>query len=99
MPPCPVAGLPGGSHAPFAADGEGHANMGALVAASAYSDGTWTYCSGTLISPTVFLTAAHRYHDHGRRDLPVDERRLPARHRSTGGGRECSPDVTLLAPE
>ena len=24
-----------------------------------YSDGTWIYCSGTLISTTVFLTAAH----------------------------------------
>src|SRR3954466_629337 len=34
-------------------------NVGALVAATQYSDGTWTYCSGTLISPTVFLTAAH----------------------------------------
>ena len=41
------------------ADGNGHPNVGALVADSAYSDGTWTYCSGTLISPTVFLTAAH----------------------------------------
>jgi secreted trypsin-like serine protease len=41
------------------ADGKGHPNVGALVAATAYSDGTWTYCSGTLISPTVFLTAAH----------------------------------------
>ena len=40
-------------------DGNGHPNVGALVAATAYSDGTWTYCSGTLISPTVFLTAAH----------------------------------------
>ncbi|HYZ27959.1 MAG TPA: trypsin-like serine protease [Thermoleophilaceae bacterium] len=40
-------------------DGNGHPNVGGLVAAKAYSDGTWIYCSGTLISPTVFLTAAH----------------------------------------
>ena len=41
------------------ADGNAHPNVGGLVAAEAYSDGTWIYCSGTLISPTVFLTAAH----------------------------------------
>ncbi len=41
------------------ADGNAHPNVGGLVADKAYSDGTWTYCSGTLISPTVFLTAAH----------------------------------------
>ena len=41
------------------ADGKQHPNVGGLVAAQAYSDGTWIYCSGTLISPTVFLTAAH----------------------------------------
>jgi len=40
-------------------DGNRHPNVGGLVAPSAYSDGTWIYCSGTLISPTVFLTAAH----------------------------------------
>ena len=40
-------------------DGNGHPNVGGLLADQAYSDGTWTYCSGTLISPTVFLTAAH----------------------------------------
>ena len=40
-------------------DGNQHPNVGGLVAAHAYSDGTWLYCSGTLISPTVFLTAAH----------------------------------------
>ncbi len=40
-------------------DGDAHPNVGGLVADEAYSDGTWTYCSGTLISPTVFLTAAH----------------------------------------
>src|SRR3954468_8832535 len=40
-------------------DVNAHPNVGALVADQAYSDGTWIYCSGTLISPTVFLTAAH----------------------------------------
>jgi len=40
-------------------DGSAHPNVGGLVAPRAYSDGTWLYCSGTLISPTVFLTAAH----------------------------------------
>src|SRR3954465_14005647 len=50
----PAGAITGGS-----ADGNGHPNVGGLVAAQAYSDGTWIYCSGTLISPTVFLTAAH----------------------------------------
>ena len=40
-------------------DGQAHPNVGGLVAAQQYSDGTWLYCSGTLISPIVFLTAAH----------------------------------------
>jgi V8-like Glu-specific endopeptidase len=40
-------------------DGEAHPNVGALVSPVRYSDGTWLYCTGTLISPTVFLTAAH----------------------------------------
>ncbi len=40
-------------------DGNGHPNVGGLVSPKQFSDGTWLYCSGTLISPTVFLTAAH----------------------------------------
>jgi secreted trypsin-like serine protease len=40
-------------------DGGGHPEVGALLAPQAYSDGTWATCTGTLISPTVFLTAAH----------------------------------------
>jgi secreted trypsin-like serine protease len=40
-------------------DGNKHPAVGGLVSPTQYSDGTWIYCSGTLISPTVFLTAAH----------------------------------------
>lgn len=40
-------------------DGNGHPEVGAMLAPHAYSDGTWESCTGTLISPTVFLTAAH----------------------------------------
>jgi secreted trypsin-like serine protease len=40
-------------------DGSGHPSVGALLAPQAYSDGTWASCTGTLVSPTVFLTAAH----------------------------------------
>lgn len=42
-----------------APDGIAHPEVGALLAPQPYSDGTWETCSGTLISPTVFLTAAH----------------------------------------
>jgi secreted trypsin-like serine protease len=40
-------------------DGNLHPEVGAMLAQHARSDGTWTRCSGTLISSTVFLTAAH----------------------------------------
>ena len=39
------------------ADGSDHPFVGALV--GQFSSGSYPYCSGTLISPTVFLTAAH----------------------------------------
>jgi secreted trypsin-like serine protease len=40
-------------------DGNRHPSVGALLAAVPYSDGTWSLCTGTLISPTVVVTAAH----------------------------------------
>lgn len=40
-------------------DGNTHPEVAGLIADQAYADGTWVYCSGTLISPTVVVTAAH----------------------------------------
>jgi hypothetical protein len=41
------------------ADGDAHPNVGMLLNDYQYSDGTWILCTGSLVSPTVFLTAAH----------------------------------------
>jgi hypothetical protein len=38
-------------------DGQRHPFVGALV--GTFGDQTYPYCSGTLVAPTVFLTAAH----------------------------------------
>src|SRR5438874_3229634 len=40
-------------------DGNGHPEVGALLAQHAFSDGTWEECTGTLIAPRIFLTAEH----------------------------------------
>jgi hypothetical protein len=40
-------------------DGSGHPEVGLTLAQQQHSNGTWGDCSGTLISPTVFLTAEH----------------------------------------
>jgi len=55
-----------------APDGNGHPEVGALLAPQPYSDGTWETCSGTLISPTVFLTAAHCDQDVSRVAVTFD---------------------------
>ncbi len=54
-----ASAAPAGAITNGSPDGNAHPNVGGLVAPTAYSDGTWIYCSGTLISPTIFLTAAH----------------------------------------
>src|SRR5512133_425539 len=53
-------------------DGNRHPEVGALLAPQAYSDGTWATCSGTLIAPRVFLTAAHCDQDVSRVAVTFD---------------------------
>jgi secreted trypsin-like serine protease len=54
-----AAASPAGAITNGTPDGQRHPNVGGLVSPTQYADGTWISCSGTLISPTVFLTAAH----------------------------------------
>jgi hypothetical protein len=53
-------------------DGSGHPAVGALLAQQAFSDGTWEECTGTLIAPNVFLTAAHCDEGVSRVDVTFD---------------------------
>ena len=53
-------------------DAGAHPNVGGLVSPTQYDDGTWLYCSGTLIAPTVFLTAAHCADDGERVRVTFD---------------------------
>ena len=63
----PAAAITNGSP-----DGNRHPNVAGLVNDTQYSDGTWIYCSGTLISPTVVLTAAHCNDDGARTRVTFD---------------------------
>lgn len=63
---------PAGAITNGAPDGNAHPNVGGLVSPTQYPDGTWLYCSGTLISPTVFLTAAHCGEDGERVGVTFD---------------------------
>ena len=63
----PAAAITNGSP-----DGNRHPAVAGLVNDTQYSDGTWIYCSGTLISPTVVLTAAHCNDDGARTRVTFD---------------------------
>lgn len=67
VPALPAAAITNG-----VPDRTAHPNVGGLLSPTQYSDGTWIYCSGTLISPTVFLTAAHCGEDGERVAVTFD---------------------------
>lgn len=73
-------------------DGNGHPEVGALLAPVAYSDGTWVTCSGTLIAPTVFLTAAHCDQDVSRVAVTFDSSYDPATGTTHWGTWNAHPD-------
>jgi V8-like Glu-specific endopeptidase len=54
-------------------DNGAHPEVGALISPTQYADGTWLECTGTLISPTVFLTAAHCYQGLNRVQVTFDD--------------------------
>ena len=70
------------------ADGDRHPEVGALV--GTFEDGTSPYCSGTLISRTVFLTAAHC--DIGKKHVKVTfDEKYTARSKLHAGTFHASP--------
>jgi hypothetical protein len=64
------------------ADGNRHPNVGALV--GTFDGETYPYCSGTLISPTVFLTAAHCEPGKKKVKVTFDEKYTPRSRLYTG---------------
>ena len=77
-------------------DGNGHPEVGALLAPVAYSDGTWAACWATLIAPTVFLTAAHCDLDVDRGSPSPSKRHLRPceRDRILGGPGMATPNYS-----
>lgn len=75
-------------------DGKRHPNVGALLAPGAYPDGTWVSCTGTLISPTVFLTAAHCDWGRSRLRVTFDSTYVEGESRTYTGTWHMDPEYT-----
>jgi V8-like Glu-specific endopeptidase len=75
-------------------DGDGHPYVGALLAPQAFSDGTWSECSGTLITPTVFLTAAHCDEGTTRVNVTFDSHYTPGTSATYVGTWHADPQYT-----
>jgi V8-like Glu-specific endopeptidase len=75
-------------------DGSGHPEVGALLAQQAYSDGSWATCTGTLISPTVFLTAAHCDEGTSRVFVTFDSSYDPSTGTTYGGSWHADPSYS-----
>src|SRR5262245_4131567 len=72
-------------------DGDGHPNVGSLV--ETVDGRTNGYCSGTLIGPTVLLTAAHCDADRARVSVTFDPE-VSARSRLYTGTFHADPAFT-----
>ena len=72
-----VVALPASAITDGSPDGDAHPYVGLMVAQDADGDPLWR-CSGTLISPTLFLTAGHCTEGarRTRRDLVRRRRRV-----------------------
>jgi secreted trypsin-like serine protease len=68
-----VAASPAGAIVNGSPDNGAHPEVGALISPTQFADGTWLECSGTLISSTVFLTAAHCFEGSNRVQVTFDE--------------------------
>jgi hypothetical protein len=77
-----------------APDGNRHPNVGALLAPTQYSDGTWVTCSGTLIAPRIFLTAAHCDQDVSRVAVTFDSSYVAPTGRTYWGTWRADPAFT-----
>jgi secreted trypsin-like serine protease len=68
-----ASAAPAGAIVNGTADGGLHPEVGALIRFEPLPDGALIECSGTLISPTIFLTAAHCDQGDDEVDITVDE--------------------------